>query len=264
MRCPVCDGQQEFQFTAEILRRHQIKYFRCGTCGLLQTETPYWLDEAYDQAIAETDTGLVRRNLGISMRLASLLYFMLDRNGRYVDAAGGYGLLTRLMRDTGFDFYWSDKYCANVLAKGFDVSSAPLPFRAATAFEVMEHVHDPLSFLRGMVDQFQTRTIIFSTTLFEGAPPQPGRWWYYALETGQHISFYQRKTLQTIAEKLGMRLLSHGWFHMLTDHNIGSSVFSLLSGRIGAILSYYVRMRMGSKVMPDHDFLLQRNRHIRD
>lgn len=258
MGCPVCHGLQKFQFTAEILYRHQIKYFQCETCGLLQTETPYWLGEAYDQAIAETDTGLMRRNLSISMRLAPLLYFLMDRNGKYVDAAGGYGILTRLMRDTGFDFYWSDKYCANVLAKGFDAGSAVPPFQAATAFEVMEHVHDPLHFLRGMMEQFQTRTIIFSTTLFEGTPPPPGEWWYYSLETGQHISFYQRKTLEAIAGKLGMRLLSHGWFHMLTDCKIAPPIFYLLSGRIGAVLSYYVRMKMGSKVMSDHDFLVRR------
>jgi len=230
---------------------------------LLQTEKPYWLDEAYDEAIAETDTGLVRRNLGISMRLASVLYFLFDRDGRYVDAAGGYGLLARLMRDIGFDFYWSDKHCANLLARGFDAEKAERPLAAVTAFEVIEHVHDPLTFLRDLMDQLQTRTVIFSTTLFEGAPPLPGKWWYYAHETGQHVSFYQRRTLEAIAERLGMRLFSHGWMHMVTDRNFRPVAFSVLAGKLGALLSYYVKLNMTTRAVSDHDLLVRRGREAR-
>ena len=67
--------------------------------------------------IADADTGLVSRNLGIARRLAGLLYFGFDPKARYLDFAGGYGLLTRLMRDRGFNFYWHDLYCENVFAR---------------------------------------------------------------------------------------------------------------------------------------------------
>lgn len=262
--CPICGGAFNFQFTAEILNRHRVKYFQCEECGLLQTEKPYWLDEAYDEAIAKTDTGLFRRNLSISMRLASLLYFLIDRKGKYVDAAGGHGLLTRMMRDIGFDFYWSDKHGANLLARGFEAGETAPPFTAVTAFEVMEHVHDPLSFVRDLLNQHQTRTIIFSTTLFDGAPPQPGQWWYYALETGQHISFFQRRTLQAIADALDLRLLSHGWMHMLTDRATHPIAFSLLSGKLGIALSYYVKINMSTRTTSDHKLLTDRGQISRD
>ena len=42
-------------------------------------------------------------------------------NGSIVDYGGGYGLLVRLMRNSGFDFYRYDPYCANFFAKGFEV-----------------------------------------------------------------------------------------------------------------------------------------------
>jgi len=80
---------------------------------------PYWLDEAYGDAISVLDTGLIQRNLHIAERLAPLLYFLFDHKAPYLDVAGGYGMLVRLMRDIGFDFYWSDKYCRNLFAECF-------------------------------------------------------------------------------------------------------------------------------------------------
>jgi hypothetical protein len=41
----------------------------------------------------------------------------IKKNGTFVDIGGGYGLLTRLMRDRGFDFYWKDPHCENIFAK---------------------------------------------------------------------------------------------------------------------------------------------------
>ena len=75
------------------------------------------------------DTGLVMRNLDIAKKLATLLYFGFDPRARYVDVAGGYGMLTRLMRDDGFDFHWDDKFCANLLARGFEADTGPAAFR---------------------------------------------------------------------------------------------------------------------------------------
>jgi hypothetical protein len=46
------------------------------------------------------------RNISIAKKLAGILYFMDKRRGRgkYLDVAGGHGMLTRIMRDYGFDF----------------------------------------------------------------------------------------------------------------------------------------------------------------
>jgi hypothetical protein len=250
----------DFAFQAKILKKYDVGYYHCSNCGLLQTEEPYWLEEAYGNAIADADTGLVQRNLYLSKLLSSLLYFAFDPKGKYVDVAGGYGMLTRLMRDAGFDFYWSDKYCENLLARGFE-ADAGMPYTAITAFEVMEHVPDPLSFVAESMAQNKSRTMIFSTELFEGVPPKPESWWYYTFETGQHISFFQRKTLQAIARKLGLHCYSSGFLHMFTDKKINALGYRLMANPVsGRALSLVPKLSMESKTMTDHLDMMGRTR----
>ena len=96
-------------FTARILGKYDVGYHWCQGCGLLQTEPPYWLEEAYRDPIATIDTDIVARNFWCARRIASLLYFQLGSKGKYLDVGGGHGLLTRMLRDLGLDFYWSDR-----------------------------------------------------------------------------------------------------------------------------------------------------------
>ena len=106
--CPVCNSTRKPAFKARILGKYDVGYHWCECCGLLQTEPPYWLEEAYRDAIVSIDTDIVARNLWCARRVACLLYFQFGSKERYLDVAGGYGLLTRILRDFGFDYYWSD------------------------------------------------------------------------------------------------------------------------------------------------------------
>ena len=254
-QCPICRTSMNQVFSAVLLRKYDVSYFHCSHCGLLQTEEPYWLDEAYSDAIAVADTGLVQRNTSMAAKLAALIYFELDPKGSYLDVAGGYGMLVRWMRDFGIDFYWSDKYCTNLLARGFEASKATSPFQALTAFEVLEHVSDPLAFISEAMSSFDSRTLIFSTELYIDTPPDKD-WWYYAFNTGQHISFYQSKTLRSIAERLGLNFFSAHGIHMFTDRLIKNRSFDLLTGRLAYPISLYVKSRMESRTLSDHYMLM--------
>lgn len=257
LTCPVCSSSLEKSFDAVILGRHRIDYFHCNACGLLKTEKPYWLEEAYSEAIASADTGLVSRNVDIANKLVALLYFIFDRRARYLDMAGGTGLLTRLMRDAGFDFYWRDPYCENIHARGFEFSPATQPCEAVTAFEVLEHLEDPIGFISDALRDTGADSFIFSTELYQGRPPEPGSWWYYTPETGQHIAFYQLRTLEQIGRRAGLKLYTHSGIHALTKRTVSPLGYRLSIGRPGRALAPVLRRLMKSRTMADHIAMLK-------
>jgi hypothetical protein len=240
-------------FSAKLLNKHKVVYRQCTECGLLQAEEPYWLDEAYSEAIAVADTGLVMRNFAIASKLAVLLFSRFESKGSYLDVAGGYGMLARLMRDYGFDYYWDDKYCQNLLARGFEADKSDRAFVALTAFEVLEHVHDPLAFIKEVMGQHDCRTLIFSTELYEGIEPPGKDWWYYTFNTGQHISFYRRKTLEMLAAKLSLNFNSIHGLHILSDRTIGIEPWlRVATGRLAPLVALFIRRKLGSLTLVDH------------
>jgi hypothetical protein len=162
------------------------------------------------------------------------------------------------MRDFGFDFYWQDKYCPNMFAIGFEVSQSGSQFEAITAFEVMEHLPNPVQFTLEAMETYGSRTLIFSTRVYnEGMPPERD-WWYYSFETGQHISFYTMKTLKCISDTLGLNFYSFGGLHFFTDKTINPLRLILMKSNLSFPLAFYVRWRRGSKVMDDHYLLVDK------
>ncbi|MDM9385349.1 methyltransferase domain-containing protein [Chlorogloeopsis sp. ULAP01] len=87
---------------------------------------------------------------------------MFNGKGKFLDVSGGYGLLTRLMRDIGFDCYTTDKYCQNLFAKAFEPTDK-FEADALFAFEVLEHIENPLKFLSKIFMKSGCKTLIFST-----------------------------------------------------------------------------------------------------
>jgi hypothetical protein len=257
MACKICNHKNEAVFAQKILGKHQVRYFYCDACGFLQTEKPYWLDEAYSDAIAGADTGLVARNLILARRLATLLYCLFGKQGSYADFAGGTGLLVRMMRDIGFDYFWKDLYSDNIHARGFEFDAHRPQCLALTAFEALEHLEDPVAFIEEALAAAQTDTFIFTTELFEGRPPAPGEWWYYAPESGQHISFYQDRTLKTIADRLGLNFYTAAGFHMMTAKTVSPLLYRLAVSRLSRLLFPWILRRMPSKTQEDHYRMLQ-------
>ncbi|WP_170190187.1 glycosyltransferase, partial [Geitlerinema sp. P-1104] len=219
--CHICHSTS-IPFAAHtVLNKYKIQYFQCSNCGFVQTEEPYWLDEAYSSAIANSDVGLVTRNLGLAQVAQHIILKHFDHNKPFLDYGAGYGLFVRLMRDAGFDFYWHDKYAENLLAKGFDATDDEnkREFELVTAFELFEHFTNPLEEIDAILSF--SKNILFSTELLPQNNPRPGDWWYYAPLEGQHISIYTRKALEIIAQTRDLNLYSNGKsVHLLTEKTL--------------------------------------------
>jgi hypothetical protein len=259
--CPICSGAMEACFTTQVIGKYPAQYEVCNACGFLRAHEPHWLEEAYSSAIAAADTGLIMRNISTACKLAGVLYWVKAERGegRYLDAAGGNGMLTRLMRDLGFNFYWADKYCDNQLARGFEYSPTIGSCSAVTAMEVFEHLTDPVSFIEETMDFSGAQTMVFSTELYEGTPPQPDAWWYYAFATGQHIGFFQRRTLEALGERLGLQFATANGIHVFSRTAVNERLLRVVTGRwVSRIAPWWIRRRLGSKTISDHQLMLQR------
>ena len=252
--CPISGKPMKPVFSETVLGKYLVTYYYCEESGLLKSEKPYWLDEVHQKVIADTDTGLVQRNIYYSRWLEPILHHLFNGEGKFLDVSGGYGLLTRLLRDTGFDCYTTDTYCKNIFADAFEPKDGFIS-DALFAFEVLEHIENPREFLGDIFKQYSCKTIIFSTITFSNAIP-PRDWWYYSFESGQHITFYQPRTLSLLAEILGNHYYAISPnLHIITDIDLSRASHLLLMNNIlrkSYAIYVHIRRKGMSKTRDDH------------
>lgn len=241
--CRVCNARVESFARATILGKYEVEYQRCPDCQFIQTETPYWLDEAYSDAIISTDIGLVSRNQRFAKIASRLLRHAFPSVEQCVDYGGGYGMFTRMMRDLGHDFAHYDPMCQNLFAKGLEAEPQGHRYGLLTAFEVWEHMAEPhqdIAKMDAMADHW-----LVSTLLVPDPAPQPDQWWYYVLDGGQHVALWSQRALQAVASQYGRHLVStkHG-LHLLAKEPVRRGlVTSILRGRHGFLFDRFRRRR---------------------
>lgn len=227
MKCKICLSETNLFGHALFMHEHEVDYFQCPQCFFVQTETPYWLEQAYENPITESDVGLVYRNLNLAHISKAIINQYFNWQGQFLDYGGGYGLFVRLMRDGGFDFYWHDKFCENIFARGLE-GDFKQPYELVTSFELVEHLVDPIAEIREILKL--SDSFLFSTELLPSHFPKPGEWWYYAPHEGQHISIYSQQSLRYLAEQLGCNFYSDGSStHLLTRRSFPENLFSILT-----------------------------------
>lgn len=252
--CRVCGSPAPYVFSQPVLGR-SVRYFDCRACGYVQTETPDWLEEAYSRAINDVDTGIMIRNQLNVGRVIMTLFAMGRLQGRVIDHAGGYGILVRLLRDVGIDAHWRDKYCDNLLARGFEASDGP--WDLLTAFEVFEHIVDPLQELQAVLQQ--ASVVLLTTELITTAQTPHPDWWYFGPEHGQHIGFFRAGTLDWMARKLGCSYLTDGLsVHIFSRAPIPRTWKPLMRAR--RMWPLVARAKLRTLTMTDFDQLRMRVR----
>ncbi|SVD71223.1 uncharacterized protein METZ01_LOCUS424077, partial [marine metagenome] len=218
--CRICSIPVSEVFSSTLLKKYSVKYFQCSQCGYVQTEAPFWLEEAYITSINNSDTGIMMRSFWHRNIASTLIYFLFNQKGQFLDYGGGYGVFVRLMRDAGFEFYWQDKHTENLFAKGFEFSkSENLSIELLTCFEAFEHFVKPAVELENLL--CISRNILLSTEFIPDPAPPPSKWWYYGVEHGQHIGFFRKKTFEYLAKKNNLRFYTNGQnIHLLTEKRL--------------------------------------------
>lgn len=253
MRCNICDNQTRQQFTHRILGKYSAMYLFCDTCGFLQVEKPHWLDEAYQNPINISDTGYVSRNIYFARKVLFLFPLLFGTNRAFLDYAGGYGMFTRLMRDYGLDFYWSDLHTQNLFAQGFEYRNQPIP--AVTCFECFEHFVSPLNEIEKILAL--SKNVFFSTKVLPHPTPKPEYWDYYGFEHGQHISFYSTRTLQFIADKYGLCYYTDGKnLHLFLEKKMPAILLKVMFALSRLPIEPILKRLFGSLTTKDHQHIV--------
>jgi hypothetical protein len=261
--CKICGNSSEQIFNKTVLFKYDVAFFRCANCGFMQTEEPYWIHEAYSSPLSATDTGLIMRPMNFSKIAEGIIMKWFDPFGTFLDYGGGNGVFVRMMRDKGFNFYRYDKYAANVYSIGFDISDVQdniTRFELLTSVEVIEHFENPLEEILKMFSL--SDNILFTTFLNDNLTINELKdWWYLGEYNGQHISFYSKKCLETIANKLNCNFYTNNTdTHFFTKKKITNINFTqtynlnyyhkIRNKLVTAIDKIYNKMSDSNKIIP--------------
>lgn len=230
--CPVCGGDSDlidvvdFNKSCEEARGKflgmsgvPIYYAICSACDFcFAPEMRTWNANEVAGRIYNADYILVDPDYAQTRPRANAAFlesaFPIRSNDfRHIDYASGSGLLTSLLRDSGwhssaFDPFLQGKPSADHLGK----------FHLVTAFEVFEHVPDPHALMLDLSGLLAPDGVILLSTLLSDGHVHRNRrldWWYAAPRNG-HISLFSAKSLAILARDSGFRLTSlSGGLHLL-------------------------------------------------
>lgn len=220
MRCPVCEGAcalldvVDFNKSCEELRGAflplagvPVYYARCGYCGFCHAPELYlwsleeFSERIYNSSYLQVDPDYLEvRPKGNADHLIRLIGPGAAQI-RHLDYGGGHGLLSDLLRDSGWQSQSYDPFVDR------ETAIAELgQFDLITAYEVFEHVPD----VRGLAANLSQLLapegiVIFSTLLSEGnlAANRRITWWYASPRNG-HISLFTRDSLYRLAAREGL------------------------------------------------------------
>jgi len=254
-QCRLCNGMLTKLYSLKVLSKYNVNYYKCGDCKSLQTETPYWLDEAYsNKNLSYFDTGAIQRNL--NNLAACLTISKLYKLKNVIDIGGGDGLFCRLLRDYNINCYVKDKYATPTYAQGFTEQNFSIP-DLVIGFEVLEHFPNPNKDLDTLFS-YTPKVLLLSTVIYTN---ENNDWWYLDPKSGQHVFFYSKQALEKIASKYNYNLIIIG-SHILFIKHISKlkdiAAKFLLKKRIVHLIKAFVVLLPTPGVLRDHQLQLEK------
>ena len=200
LNCRLCGGSLTNKFSKKLLEKYSINFYECEECKSLQTEKPYWLEEAYADWLTNFDTGVYGR---VSKTfLVSFTICKLFKLKNVLDYGGGDGLFCRIMRDYYLNCFSYDKFSKNIYSKEFLNQNFTTP-DLLTSYEAVEHFAQPMEEFK-KIFSLKPKIFLMTTAIYKN---QNQNWDYLEADTGQHIFFYSKKSLEFIAKKFNYKII---------------------------------------------------------
>lgn len=261
--CPLCGSPERRPVLPE---QAGIGVVRCRACGLVHATGQYaaeFLSEDYYAGRAEhgpTSTSArpgaarKRRNVALYDRLSRGKLGRARPGARALDIGCNTGLLLDVLRELGYQTEGIERSPAGeaALAAGHTVHALDIEahelglprYDLITLTHVLEHLRQPVAGLTWIRRHLAAGGIAVVEVPNWGDRMRPiwGRR-YRPLELGDHVSFFERDTLQAAAERAGLTVLQM-WSapqagtlvipSLLTALDLGLSLKASLRGRAGA------------------------------
>ncbi|MEJ7578387.1 MAG: class I SAM-dependent methyltransferase [Pyrinomonadaceae bacterium] len=219
-RCKLCDEKTVYKFSLPLVAGLRGEYFECTNCRMLQSRhldvltAPGLVEIADYDPNADLDSGAAWRMSCLASRLEQLVKLKVVPRARSsfraLDFGCGTGFLVSYMAHRfgwsaiGYDPFWTPAYALDKVFTEWEQVAEKAPYNLIVASEVFEHFTDPKNELL-RIRETLAKDIAFlyvTTGLYVPGKTTEG-WNYLAPQSGHHVSFYARRTMQEVARLVG-------------------------------------------------------------
>jgi SAM-dependent methyltransferase len=223
--CPLCGSERRY---VPFRLRDPYSVARCTSCGfyyLYPRIIEGAMQEAYRQpsyyeggACGYADASYARQEFALRATFKRLLHNLADRRltgGALLEVGCGYGYLLDEARPyfdcrVGTEFSLEGAEIARatgaeVFVGGIEQISAERKFDCILAIQVIEHVYQPLTFVKQLIRHTQPGGHVMVATPDIGGVLRKamGRYWP-SFKVPEHVGYFDFRTLSRLMEKVGL------------------------------------------------------------
>ncbi len=185
-----------------------VIYWRCSQCRFIFTAffdrfTPsLWSRHVYNDQYHVVDGEFAEIRPSLDAKAVQSYFPDLKDTAIGLDFGGGHGRTAQLLRDSGWTYDCHDPFGVDELQP-----ERIGRYNLCTAFEVLEHLPDPVASLRTLLTNATPGPLILlvGTAVTDGSVSEATRLaWSYAGPRNGHISLFSRRSLEVLADQLGL------------------------------------------------------------